>query len=70
MRTIPSVRRGTPEPGETGEYRQTTVNGATVYVHNSMDELGNVEIDVADSFFGAKLVLKGIQTAGAGGCCG
>jgi hypothetical protein len=70
VRTIPSVRRGTPEPDEAGQYRQMTVNGATVYVHTSMSELGNVEIDAADSIFGSKLVLKGVQTTNTGGCCG
>lgn len=69
MRTIPSVRRGTPEAFEANEYEQQTVNGATVYVHSSLRDLGHVEIDAAVSVFGSKLVLRGVQTAGNQGCC-
>ncbi|MDT8900669.1 hypothetical protein [Anaeroselena agilis] len=68
MRTTPSVRRGTPEANEASEYEQQTVNGATVYVHNSLRDLDNVEIDAEVSVFGSKLVLKGVQTAGRS-CC-
>ncbi len=69
MRTIPSVRRGTPEQFEAGEYKQTDVNGATVYVHNSLQDFANVEIDAETSFFGSKLVLRGIEEDNKG-CCG
>jgi hypothetical protein len=70
VRTIPSVRRGTPEAHEANEYEQQTVNGATVYVHSSLRDLGNVEIDAAVSVFGSKLVLRGIETDSGRGCCG
>ncbi len=69
MRTIPSVRRGTPEANEAGEYEQQTVNSATVYVHSSLRDLGHVEIDAEVSIFGSKLVLRGLQTTGGQGCC-
>lgn len=69
MRTIPSVRRGTPEANEAGEYEQQTVNGATVYVHSSLRDLGQVEIDADVSIFGSKLVLRGVKTDSGRGCC-
>ncbi len=69
MRTIPSVRRGTPEQYEAGEYRQIDVNGATVYVHSSLQDLAQVEIDAESSVFGSKLVLRGIEDNDKG-CCG
>ncbi len=69
MRTIPSVRRGTPEANEANEYEQRTVNGATIYVHSSLRDQSHVEIDAAASVFGSKLVLRGIETDSGRGCC-
>lgn len=69
MRTIPSVRRGTPESFEASEYRQIDLNGATVHVHKSLDEFPQVVIDAETSVFGSKLVLTGIEESGKG-CCG
>jgi hypothetical protein len=69
VRTIPSVRRGTPEQYEAGEYRQIDVDGATVYVHSSLQELAQVQIDAESSIFGSKLVLRGIEEDNTG-CCG
>ena len=70
MRTIPSVRRGTPEAYEANEYRQIDLNGVTVNIHKSLEEFAEVEIDAESSIFGSKLVLKGIDDGSSKGCCG
>lgn len=69
MRTLPSVRRGMPE-GDANEYQQVNIGGATVYVHNSLADFPQVEIDADETFFGRKLVLRGIEQKDTGGCCG
>lgn len=71
MRTFPSVRRGLPEAYEASEYREMKIDGATVYVHNSLNEFPDVQIDTDGGFFASgKLVLKGIEQQNQGGCCG
>ncbi len=69
MKTIPSVRRGTPEAYEANEYRRINLNGVTVNIHKSLEEFAQVQIDAESSIFGSKLVLKGIDD-GSKGCCG
>lgn len=68
MRTIPSVRRGTPDANEAGEYRQENVAGATIYVHNSLEEFTRIEIDAERTIFGHRLVLRGAEKNDKG-CC-
>lgn len=61
------MRRGTPETQEAGEFQQTTIGGATVYVHSSLADFPGLTIDADGAFFGQKLVLKGLPEEK--GCC-
>ena len=70
MKTIPSVRRGMPEGPDANEYLQMNIGGADVYVHSSLSEFGEVEIDTDSSFFGTRLILRGVEQQSSGGCCG
>lgn len=68
MRTIPSVRRGTPEAHEANEYQEMKIGGATVYVHSSLKDFPQASIDLESGFMSSKLVLKGLGDENRG-CC-
>lgn len=68
MKTIPSVRRGKPDEHEMPEYEMLNISGVIVYAHKSLDEYGALEIAADNSFFGDKLVLRGVPQDSSKGC--
>lgn len=68
MRALPSVRLGKPEELEK-EYSTLNIGGVTVFAHKSLEEFGELEIDLEGGVFGKRLVLRGV-TQDTQGCCG
>jgi hypothetical protein len=69
VRTIPSVWRGKPEEKDMPEFKELKLDNVTVYVHNSLDEFGQLEVAVEKSFTGRNLVLRGLPQEN-NNCCG